>query len=251
MKVTILGCGASGGVPWIGNEWGACDPHDARNRRRRASILVEYQGNRVLVDASPDLREQWLSANISTFDAVIFTHDHADHTHGIDDLRPIVRRNGHPMPIYGRADTIDSICRRFDYVLGNTTYPPMVTPNIIDGIFHIGELLIQPFEQDHGGPISLGYRFGSIAYSTDVVSLDGQAFAALRGVSVWIVDALRDKAHPTHAHVDLALEWIAQVRPERAILTHMTAGLDFETLKLRLPEGVEPAYDGLVIEIPD
>lgn len=251
MKVTILGCGASGGVPWIGGDWGSCDPHEPRNRRRRASIVVEAGGSRVLIDTSPDLRAQCLDANISNFDAVIYTHDHADHTHGIDELRPIVQRRRSPMPIFGRADAIESISRRFDYAFGGGAYPPIVAPNVIDGPFRVGDVTIAPFEQDHGGPISLGLRFGAIAYSTDLVALDERAFAALAGVKVWIVDALRDKPHPTHAHVDLTLEWIARVRPERAILTHMTAGLDYATLAARLPGGVEPAHDGLVIELPD
>jgi len=251
MKVTILGCGASGGVPWIGGDWGSCDPHEPRNRRRRASIVVEAGGSRVLVDTSPDLRAQCLDANISSFDAVIYTHDHADHTHGIDELRPIVQRRRSPMPIFGRADAIESISRRFDYAFGGGAYPPIVAPNVIDGPFRVGDVAVTPFEQDHGGPISLGLRFGAIAYSTDLVALDERAFAALAGVKVWIVDALRDKPHPTHAHVDLTLEWIARVGPERAILTHMTAGLDYATLAARLPGGVEPAHDGLVIELPD
>jgi phosphoribosyl 1,2-cyclic phosphate phosphodiesterase len=205
----------------------------------------------VLIDTSPDLRAQCLDANISSFDAVIYTHDHADHTHGIDELRPIVQRRRSPMPIFGRADAIESISRRFDYAFGGGAYPPIVAPNVIDGPFHVGDVAVTPFEQDHGGPISLGLRFGAIAYSTDLVALDEPAFAALAGVRVWIVDALRDKPHPTHAHVDLTLEWIARVRPERAILTHMTAGLDYATLAARLPAGVEPAHDGLVIELPD
>ena len=248
MRVTILGCGASGGVPRIGDDWGECDRNEPRNRRRRASILVEQGSSRLLVDTSPDLRQQCLDAGVAGFDAVIFTHDHADHTHGIDELRPIVGRSRRAMPVYGHQNALDSITARFSYALGDGLYPPIVAPQPVEGPFRVGEIPVLPFDQDHGGLTSLGLRFGPIAYSTDLVGLDERAFAALEGVEIWIVDALRYEPHPTHAHVALSLEWIARIRPRRAVITHMTAELDYRRLAAELPGGVEPAYDGLVIE---
>ena len=251
MKVTILGCGTSGGVPRIGNEWGACDPHEPRNRRRRASILVEEGGTRLLVDTSPDLRLQLLDAGVSELDAVLYTHDHADHAHGIDELRVLLIRRRAPIPAYTDAGTYASLKRRFGYAFedGNRFYPPMLEAHEISGPFRAGAIDVVPFEQDHGGgQTSLGFRFGPIAYSTDVIALDDQAFEALEGVEIWIVDALRYRPHPTHINVAGALEWIARVKPRHAILTHMHIDLDYRTLKSELPPGVEPAYDGMVLE---
>lgn len=250
MKVTILGCGTSGGVPRIGNVWGRCNPADPRNRRRRVSILVEKADTAVLVDTSPDLREQCLDADIRRLDAVLYTHDHADHTHGIDDLRGVAQSMGRMVDVYGDAPTLAMLGRRFDYVFKDQTgYPAICVAHEIIGPFRVGSLDIQPFEQIHGSATSLGFRFGPVAYSTDVNVMPEAAFEVLRGVDTWIVDALRYDPHPTHPHLDLTLEWIARVRPRRAILTHMTWDMDYEELSARLPAGVEPACDGLVIQL--
>jgi phosphoribosyl 1,2-cyclic phosphate phosphodiesterase len=251
MRVTILGCGASGGVPRIGNDWGECDPGEPRNRRTRASILVETDLTRVLVDTSPDLRQQCLDRGIADFDAVLYTHSHADHCHGIDELRVLAARNGRPMPIYAAADTLATLQDRFHYAFGdpNSPYPAILEPHQINGPQTLGDLDVTPFGQDHGGVTTLGLRFGRIAYSTDLVTLDDAAFAALEGVDTWIVGALRPEPHPTHAHVDRVLEWIARVRPKRAVLTHMSALLDYAALTATLPNGIKPAHDGLVLEV--
>jgi len=255
MRVRILGCGGSGGVPLIGNDWGACDPANPKNRRQRASILVEEQGTTLLVDASPDLRAQLLAADIGRLDGVLFTHAHADHVHGIDDLRPINRRMRAWIPIYADSETLTAIETRFGYVFEKTPeeygfFKPCLTPNLIKGPFKLGNIDVLPFEQDHGfGRSSLGFRFGPIAYSTDVTELSETAFEALRGVRLWIVDCLRDQAHPTHAHLARTLSWIERVQPERAVLTHMNQEMDYEALAKRLPDGVEPAYDGLRLEV--
>lgn len=250
MRVTILGCGTSGGVPRVGPHWGRCNPREARNRRRRASILVQDGDSAVLVDTSPDLREQCLDAGIGHIDAVVYTHDHADHTHGIDDLRAFFFELGHPVPIHADPRTLAILRKRFDYIFaGSEGYPAVCEGHEIDGPIDIRGLQVLPFEQYHGPINSLGLRFGPLAYSTDVKALSEEAFAALEGVRVWIVAALRPQPHPTHAHLDLVLDWIERVRPERAVLTHMTNELDYEWLKQALPDGIEPAYDGMVIEI--
>lgn len=248
MKVTVLGCGTSGGVPRIGNIWGRCDPKNPRNRRRRVSILVENGPVKILVDTSPDLREQCLDADVRHLDAVLYTHDHADHTHGIDDLRGIVHSMGRLVPVYGNRATLDILVKRFDYVfMSQAGYPAIAEAHEITGPFTVGDIKVEPFEQIHGPMTSLGFRFGPVAYSTDLNELPRAARETLRGVDTWIVDALRYEPHPTHPHLDLTLEWIADIKPRRAILTHMTWDMDYEELKKKLPAGVEPAYDGLTI----
>jgi phosphoribosyl 1,2-cyclic phosphate phosphodiesterase len=250
MKVTILGCGTSAGVPRIGNVWGACDPQNPKNRRRRVSILVEQGATQVMVDTSPDFREQCLDAGITRLDGVLYTHDHADHTHGIDDLRGIFQLMGRRVDIWADARTLRTLETRFPYIFKSVTgYPAICEPHLIDGQVRVGEIEAQPYLQHHGPITSLGFRFGPLAYSTDVLALPEASFAALAGVKVWIVDALRPQPHPTHAHLDLTLEWIARVRPERAILTHMTWDMDYDSLRATLPAGVEPAYDGMVVDI--
>jgi len=256
MKVTILGCGPSGGVPLIGNDWGACDPANPRNRRRRASILVQDRGATLLIDASPDMRLQLLDAGVGRLDAILFTHAHADHTHGVDEVRALNRTMGEPMPIYASPETLAELRQRFAYIFrpqdpaaGAVFYKPALIPHIIDGPFEVAGIGVAPFTQDHGFSKTLGFRFGAVAYSTDAMALDEGAFAALDGVEVWIVDCYRRTPHPTHTHLARTLEWIGRVRPRRAILTHMDRDLDYDTLRRELPEGVEPGYDGLVIEI--
>ncbi len=250
MRVTILGCGTSGGVPRIGGQWGHCDPEEPRNRRRRVSIYVEAADAKVLVDTSPDLREQCLDNGVKRVDAVLYTHDHADHVHGIDDLRGFFQLQQRRIPVHASRASLKVIARRFDYIFQPMHgYPAICEANEIDGPFRVGGLDVVPFEQEHGGISSLGFRFGPVAYSTDVKALPEASFAALEGVEVWIVDALRPEPHPTHAHLDLTLSWIARVKPRRAILTHMTSEMDYGTLRRSLPQGVEPAYDGLVVDI--
>ena len=250
MRVTILGCGTSGGVPRVGGQWGDCDPTNPRNRRRRVSIYVESGDAKVLVDTSPDLREQCLDNDVKRIDAVLYTHDHADHLHGIDDLRGFFLLQKRRIPIYASRASLDVIERRFDYIFRPMFgYPAICESNEIRGPFSVGGLDVLPFEQEHGEITSLGFRFGPVAYSTDLKALPDASFAALDGVDVWIVDALRPEPHPTHAHLDLTLSWIERVKPRRAILTHMTSEMDYETLMRTLPAGVEPAYDGLVVEL--
>ena len=250
ITVTLLGCGTSGGVPRAPTQWGACDPNEPKNRRSRASIFVDCDGVTFLVDTSPDLRNQALAADIERIDAVLFTHDHADHCHGIDDLRGYCIRQKAPIPTYGDKPSMDVITERFDYIFkGAPGYPPLCTSTVITPGRHMikgREIIV--FEQGHGPRTSLGFRFGAFAYSTDLNALDDHAMAALKGVKVWIVDALRYEPHPTHPHLDQTLAWIEEINPDRAILTHMSWELDYQTLNASLPAGVEPGYDGLVIK---
>jgi phosphoribosyl 1,2-cyclic phosphate phosphodiesterase len=255
MKITMLGCGGSGGVPLIGGNWGQCDPSDPRNRRRRVSVLVESGGTTILIDTSPDLREQLLDAKAARLDAVVLTHGHADHLHGIDDLRAVNRLMRKPIPLYADASTLAEIACRFGYVLepvpDNRYYKPTVIPCEISGPFAIGPVRVVPFVQDHGFRTTLGFRIGGFAYSTDVSELDDAALAVVAGVDVWFVDCLRREPHPTHSHLARTLSWIARARPRRAVLTHMDQSLDYRELSAELPPGVEPGQDGLVIELPD
>ena len=256
MKITMLGCGPSMGVPAIGPDWGACDPTDPRNRRRRASLLIECRGKVILVDASPDLREQLLVANVRHIDAVILTHAHADHLHGIDDLRAVNRLMQKPIALHADAKTLADIEQRFAYVLnpvppGGFFYKPTLTAHVIDGPFTAAGIPVVPFVQDHGFGVTLGLRIGAFGYSTDVTELDDAAFTALAGIKAWIVDCLRYEPHPTHSHLAKTLGWIERVKPMRAVLTHLDRPLDYRELAARLPEGVEPGQDGLVIELPD
>ena len=258
MKITVLGCGSSGGTPLIGPDgWADIDPAHPRNRRRRPSIVVETDDIRILVDTSPDLREQLISAEIWDIDAILYTHAHADHVNGIDDIRPLNHRMGGPINAYGSAQTMELLQERFAYVFEPYSIPhpqfwrPCLTPNIIDGDFKLCDLEIRSFTQEHGRMTSLGFRFGNFAYSTDAKSMSEEAFGILEGIDTWIVDALGDFSHPTHSHVEQTLEWIERVQPRRAILTHLSHRTDYETLRARLPAGVEPGYDGMVLTIPD
>jgi phosphoribosyl 1,2-cyclic phosphate phosphodiesterase len=254
MRVTVLGCGPSTGVPVIGGNWGSCDPNDPRNRRRRVSVLVEVGGVVILIDTSPDLREQLLDAGVTRIDAVVMTHAHADHLHGIDDLRSVNRLMRSAIPLYANARTLAEIGSRFGYVLKPAEepgrfYKPTLVPYEIAGPFEIHGISVLPFVQDHGFSATLGFRIGGFAYSTDVTELDDNAFAALEGIELWIVDCLRREPHPTHSHLAKTLSWIARVRPRHAVLTHMDQSLDYRELCAELPNGVEPGYDGLVIDL--
>jgi phosphoribosyl 1,2-cyclic phosphate phosphodiesterase len=255
MRVTILGCGASTGVPLIGGNWGRCDPTDRRNRRRRVSVLVEVGPLTILIDTSPDLREQLLDSRVTRLDAVLLTHAHADHLHGIDDLRSINRLMRSAIPLYADARTLTELSQRFGYVLepvaAGRYYKPTLVPHLIAGSFEIGGIPVVPFEQNHGFSTTLGYRIGRMAYSTDVTELSDGAFAAIEGVDLWIVDCLRREPHPTHSHLAKTLNWIARVAPHRAVLTHMDQSLDYRELSAELPNGVEPGQDGLVIEFSE
>ena len=256
MKVTVLGCGASWGVPAIGPDWGRCDPTDPRNRRRRGSLLVESRGAALLIDTSPDLREQLLDARVARLDAVLLTHAQADHLHGIDDIRMVNRLIGRPLPLHASAETLAEVERRFGYVLqpavpGKPLYRPALVPYPIAGPFVAAGMPIVPFNQNHGFMYTLGFRIGAVAYSTDVTELDDDGFAALAGTELWVVDCLRRQPHPTHSHLAKTLSWIDRVRPRRAVLIHMDQSLDYRELAAELPPGVEPGRDGLVVELPD
>jgi phosphoribosyl 1,2-cyclic phosphate phosphodiesterase len=261
-RATILGCGSSGGVPRIGTMWGACDSANPKNRRRRCSLLVERLGRgrhtTVLVDSSPDLREQLLSVRADALDAVLYTHDHADHTHGIDDLRMVAYAMKRRLDVWGDKPTLQSLEARFRYcfqAIPGSGYAPILNAHTIAPPEPIriegpgGSIEAVPVPQEHGDIGSLGFRFGGLAYSPDLSGIPEASVPLLEGLDVWIVDALRFTAHPNHLSVKEALAWIERLRPKRAILTHMTTDLDYEALKRELPAGVEPAYDGMVIEL--
>jgi phosphoribosyl 1,2-cyclic phosphate phosphodiesterase len=261
---TVLGCGSSAGVPRVAQGWGACDPNNPRNRRRRCSLLVQRQGNTgsttVLVDTSPDLREQLLSVNVARIDGVLFTHDHADHTHGIDDLRPLFIHRRRRVDVYADAPTATILHSRFGYCFAAQTgsdYPPILTDHRIAAGEAVtiegqgGSVSALPFKQKHGDSSSLGFRFGGLAYSCDVNGIPDESLKLLQNIDVWIVDALRHKPHPSHFSLDESLEWIERVRPRRAVLTNLHTDLDYDTLRRSLPAGIEPAFDGMTIELDD
>jgi phosphoribosyl 1,2-cyclic phosphate phosphodiesterase len=257
MKITVLGCGGSGGVPIIGCRCAVCTSTDPRNKRTRVSLLVAEGETRVLIDAAPDLRQQFLANGISTVDAAILTHAHADHLHGIDDLRAVNYQRNAPLDVWADANTLREAQRRFDYAFAPPAnnsgiwYTPSLIAREITGQFAIGAVAAVPFRQEHGvgrWP-TLGLRFGRFAYSTDVKEMPEQGFAALAGVEVWIVDCLQERPNPAHSHLEQTLAWIDRVKPRRAILTHMTHSMDYAALAAKLPQHVEPAYDGMVIEV--
>ncbi|HUO89566.1 MAG TPA: MBL fold metallo-hydrolase [Rhizomicrobium sp.] len=266
LEATILGCGSSGGVPRIGGPhgagyWGACDPHNPKNRRRRCSLLVARKSahgqTTVLVDTSPDMKDQLIDARTSHLTAVLITHDHADQLHGLDDLRQVAMNMRRRVDVWSDAQTFTGVLARFGYCFvqpEGSDYPPILNAHTIAEPFRPfriegegGDIPVLAFGQSHGRVRSLGFRFGPIAYSPDVDGLDEAAFEALDGVEVWIVDALRYTPHPSHSHLERTLEWIARVKPARAILTNMHVDLDYEKLKAELPEGVEPGFDGMTI----
>ena len=264
MRFRLLGTGSSGGVPRVGNDWGRCNPADPRNRRRRCSALLDvFQSDaeemtRILIDTSPDVREQLLDANVGHLDAVVFTHDHADQTHGIDDVRALVLRQRRQIKTYLDDSTAETLVQKFRYCFeGHGGYPPILDrqkaikayePFQISGPG--GSVKLLPLDQEHGRIRSLGFRIGSLAYCNDVNALPDRTLEALEGLDVLVLDALRYSPHPTHAHLERSLEWIAQLKPKQAVLTNLHVDLDYETLRSELPRHVEPAFDGWTVELP-
>jgi len=259
LTFTILGCGSSMGVPRVSLGWGSCDPNNPKNRRRRCSLLVERtnaQGHRtrVLVDCSPDLRGQLLDAEVDWLDGVLITHEHADHTHGIDDLRPLFIARRHRVNVYMDEATSRAMHGRFGYCFmtpPGSEYPPIATERrlapghavTIEG--QGGPVEALPVLQEHGDIPSLGFRFGNVAYSADIKSLPPESVGAMADLDVWIVDALRRTPHPSHFNLDEALAWIERIKPRRAILTNLHSDLDYGALRETLPPHVEPGFDGL------
>ncbi len=254
MKLRILGCGTSSGVPRIGNDWGDCDPAEPRNRRSRASIIVESPSTRLLIDTSPDMRQQLLDADLIHIDAILWTHDHADHCHGIDDARQLLHARGAPVPGYGFAETMEQLRIRFAYAFfGRDGYPPTIEALELSPEMVIGDVRVRTVVQPHGHIYSAGFRLDhdgkSIGYSTDFHDVTDEMVEMFSDVDIWVVDALRERPHPTHTHLALTLDAIRRARPKRAILTHMDQSMDFARLSARLPQGVEPGYDGQEINL--
>jgi len=258
LTFTILGCGSSMGVPRAALGWGACDPNNPKNRRRRCSLLAERRGaggmTRVLIDCTPDLREQLLAAQVDWIDGVLITHEHADHTHGIDDLRPLFVSKRRRVDVYMDAPTWDIMRMRFAYCFSSppgSGYPPiaserrLVAGETVSIAGQGGPIEVRPVLQEHGDIASLGFRFGNVAYSADIKALPAASLPLMAGLYVWIVDALRFAPHPSHMNLDETLDWIARVKPKRAILTNLHSDLDYEALRAKLPANVEPAYDGM------
>jgi len=260
-QVRILGCGSSGGVPRVGQGWGECDPNEPRNRRRRCSILIEQarssECTRVLVDTSPDLRDQLLDAGVTALDAIVYTHDHADHCHGIDDVRPLVIVNRRRIDAFMDEPTSKGLLSRFEYVFKTpegSDYPPILTDRRIEREtpFEVagggGAIDVLPFRLTHGGIDALGLRVAGMAYTPDVSAIPEAALDHLRDLDLWIIDALRVRPHPSHFHLDEALAWIERMRPRRAVLTNLHNDLDYARLAADLPAHIRPAYDGMALD---
>ncbi len=258
MRVTILGCGSSTGVPVIGCQCPVCLSNDPKNKRSRVSVLVQVMGKTLLIDSSPDLRQQALANQLSHIDAVLYTHDHADHTHGLDDLRSFNYLSDKALPIYCDSATYNSLKSKFGYAFMEKPpvwFRPCLTANILAegerGVCDVLGIPVTYFRQLHGKTTSLGYRIGNFAYSTDTDGLEESALEALEGTQIWVVDCLRYSPSMTHASLEMTLGWIKRVKPEIAILTHMSHDFDYEQLSKELPAGVVPGYDGMVIETKD
>jgi phosphoribosyl 1,2-cyclic phosphate phosphodiesterase len=261
LRFTILGCGSSGGVPRIGGDWGACDPSNPKNRRRRCSMLVERISEagttRVLIDTAPDLREQLLDAGVSHLDAVVWTHPHADHLHGIDDLRVVFFHRRDKLPAYADAETRARVVEAFGYIFASppgSNYPPILDLRDIDGPVSVegagGTIRLDPFRVGHGRITALGFRIGGLAYLPDVNTIPDEVWPTLDGLDIWVLDALRRTPHPSHVHLAEALDWIARAAPTRAVLTNMHNDLDYATVAAETPANVTPAHDGLVLTLP-
>lgn len=254
MRVRILGCGTSTGVPRIGNDWGKCDPTEPRNARLRSSIIVESGQVRVLVDCGPDLRHQLLAAQIGRLDAVILTHDHGDHVHGIDELRPVAQQLGHPVPILGREESLASVRERFAYAFAaHEFYRPIAQTQVLGSEWAFGSAAVRTVDQPHGGPTSVGLRFDegerSLVYAIDYSDMTPDMATLYEGAEVMISDCLTRQPHPTHAHLDAVLGWARELRIGHLYLSHMGNGLDYRTLVAELPDWAEPGYDGLEIHL--
>ena len=262
LTLTILGCGSSGGVPRLGGLWGDCDPTTPKNRRTRCSLLVSRTTDdgttRVLIDTSPDMRQQLLNAGVGTLDAVVYTHGHADHVHGIDDLRMIVFNQKDRVAVWADAPTQERLMGSFGYAFvqpAGSPYPPILDLNTITGDTTIsgagGDITLTPFEVNHGAIDALGFRIKNAVYLPDVAEIPDDAWPYLENLDLWIVDALRRTPHPTHAHLSRTLEWIARTKPTRAVLTNMHIDLDYETLEAETPDHITPAFDGMTITMDD
>ncbi|MBY6152203.1 MBL fold metallo-hydrolase [Vannielia litorea] len=260
-RFTILGCGSSGGVPRLPDNWGDCDPNEPRNRRSRCSLLVERDGpegtTRVLIDTSPDLRAQLLDAKVGALDGVAFTHAHADHTHGLDDLRQIVYNMRNRVKVWADGATTDDLIARFGYAFvqpPGSDYPPILDLRAIDGPFTVdgagGPITLAPFEVEHGRIDALGFRIGGLAYLPDVSDIPDAAWLALQDLDIWVLDALRRAPHPSHVHLARALEWIERAAPRQAVLTNMHIDMDYAAVEAETPAHVSPAYDGMVLSLP-
>ncbi|WP_405405978.1 MBL fold metallo-hydrolase [Paracoccus sp. Ld10] len=261
IRATILGCGSSGGVPRLGDRWGACDPANPRNRRRRCSLLVERDGpdgtTQVLIDTGPDLVPQMLDAGVATLDAVVYTHAHADHVHGIDDLRQLVFNARRILPLWADEPTAHALTTRFGYVFETpkgSLYPPICALRAIDGPITIdgpgGSVTLIPFRVQHGEITALGFRIGGLVYLPDVSDIPDDAWPLIEDAPVFIIDALRHEPHPSHAHLALSLDWIARARSPRAVLTNMHIDMDYVSVDAQTPSHVQPAFDGMQITVP-
>ncbi|WP_163849821.1 MBL fold metallo-hydrolase [Pseudooceanicola aestuarii] len=261
LRFTILGCGSSGGVPRLGGVWGDCDPQDPRNTRTRCSMLVERETEagttRVLIDTSPDMRAQLLTAGIGTLDGVVYTHSHADHVHGLDDLRMIVFNMRRRLPVWADGDTQGALLHRFGYAFvqpEGSPYPPILDLKSIDGPFEItgagGAIPFRPFAVNHGSIDALGFRIAGLAYLPDVAAMTDAAWTEVSKLDCWILDALRRDPHPTHSHLAQSLDWIARAAPRRAVLTNMHIDMDYATVAAETPDHITPAFDGMQITLP-
>lgn len=262
LRFTILGCGSSGGVPRLGGHWGVCDPAEPKNTRRRCSLLVERAGaggtTRVLIDTSPDMRAQLLDAGVGVLDAVVYTHYHADHVHGLDDLRMIVFNRRERLPVWADGDTQNVLYARFGYAFvqpEGSFYPPILDMKTINGDVTIegagGPIGFRPIPVRHGSIDVLGFRVGGLAYLPDVSDIPAASWPLLAGLDCWVLDALRRDPHPTHTHLEKSLAWIARAAPRRAVLTNMHTDLDYRTVADETPENVTPAFDGMAITLED
>ncbi len=260
LRFTILGCGSSGGVPRLGGRWGDCDPDNPKNYRRRCSMLVERDGpdgtTSVLIDTTPDIRSQLLDTGTGRLDGVVWTHSHADHVHGIDDLRMIVFNMRARLPAWADGDTQNALLSRFGYAFvqpEGSPYPPILNMKTIDGPFEVdgpgGPVPFRPFKVGHGSIDSLGFRIGGLAYLPDVAEIYDAAWEVLQGLDIWILDALRRTPHPTHSHLQQSLDWIERAKPRQAILTNMHIDMDYQAVRNDTPETVIPAYDGMTLSL--
>jgi phosphoribosyl 1,2-cyclic phosphate phosphodiesterase len=264
ITATILGCGSSGGVPRVGNLWGDCDPNNPRNRRRRCALLITGKSEgcdeptQILIDAGCDLREQLIDADVAHLDAVLITHDHADHIHGLDDLRALALINRRKIDVYRSEETAKRLEVAFSYCFETppgSSYPPILNLHDLDSGNELtvegpgGSIIVQAFRQHHGDVDSLGFRIRNFAYSCDVADFPAESLSFISGLEVWVIDALRRTPHPSHLSLEQSLEWIERMEPRRAVLTNMHTDLDYKTLEAELPAHVTPGFDGMRIDI--